>query len=107
MEVIEFTPFGFVGDLLVGIWGGGEPNRGLTTFWVLMISSEVLDKVVVELFELKDGTEDIEPEAVWRELFDPEGGAGDVASGPDMLWVVIGVGIGGSERVACRSGLAY
>ena len=105
--MIEFTPFGFVGDLLEGIWEDGDPSRGLTTFWALMISSEALDKVVVELFELKDGTEDIEPEAVCRELFDPEAGAGDVASGPDMLCVVIGVGIGGSESVAWRSGLAY
>ena len=37
-----------------------------------MISSETLDKVVEELFELKDGTEDIDPEAVCSELFDPD-----------------------------------
>lgn len=72
-----------------------------------MMSSETLDRVVVELFELKDGTEDMDPEAVCNELFDPEVGVDDVASGPEMLWVVIGVGIGGSEIVACRSGLAY
>ena len=47
-----------------------------------MTSSEALDKVVEELFELKDGTEDIDPEAVCSELFDPETGVDDVASGP-------------------------
>lgn len=87
-------------------WGGGEPRRGLTTFWDLMISSETLDKVVVELFELKEGTEDIDPEAVCSELWDPEIGVDDVASGPEILWVVIGVGIGGSDIVLWRSGLA-
>lgn len=64
-----------------------------------MMSSETLDKVVVELFELRDGMEDIDPEAVCSELFDPDVGVDDVASGPDILWVVIGVGIGGSESV--------
>ena len=72
-----------------------------------MRSSEALDKVVEELFELKDGTEDIDPEAVCNELLDPEAGVDDVASGPEMLWVVIGGGNGGSEIVVCRSGLAY
>jgi hypothetical protein len=65
----------------------------------LIISSEAFDKVVVELFELKDGTEDIDPEAVWSELFDADVGVDEVASGPEMLWVVIGVGIGGNEMV--------
>lgn len=64
-----------------------------------MMSSETLDKVVVELFELRDGTDDMDPEAVCSELFDPDVGVDDVASGPDILWVVIGVGIGGSESV--------
>lgn len=64
-----------------------------------MMSSETLDKVVEELFELKDGTEDMDPEAVCSELFDPEVGVVDVASGPEMLWVVIGEGIGGSDSV--------
>ena len=51
-----------------------------------MMSSETLDKVVEELFELKDGTEDIDPEAVCSELFDPEvAGVDDVASGPEIL----------------------
>ena len=104
--MIEFTPFGFVGDLLEADWEGGEPSRGFTTFWALMMSSETLDKVE-ELFELKEGTEDIDPEAVCSELFDPEVGVDDVASGPEMLWVVIGVGIGGRECVVWRSGLAY
>jgi hypothetical protein len=71
-----------------------------------MISSETVDKVVVELFELKDGTEEIDPEAVCSELFEPDVGVDDVASGPEILWVVIGVGIGGSESVLWRSGLA-
>lgn len=50
-----------------------------------MMSSETLDKVVVELFELNDGTDDIDPEAVCSELFDPDIGVDDVASGPDIL----------------------
>jgi len=93
--------------LLEDSWEGGEFSRGLTTFWALIMSSEALDKVVEELFELKDGTDDIDPEAVCSELFDPEVGVDDVASGPEMLWVVIGVGIGGSESVGWRSGLPY
>lgn len=93
--------------MLEDSWEGGEFSRGLTTFWALIISSEALDKVVEELFELKDGTDDIDPEAVCSELFDPEVGVDDVASGPEMLWVVIGVGIGGSESVGWRSGLPY
>jgi hypothetical protein len=97
--VIEFTPFEFAGDLLDANWGGGEPSRGLATFCALMTSSETLDKVVVELFELKEGTEDIDPEAVCNELFDADVEADDVARGPEMLWVVIGVGIGGNESV--------
>ena len=93
--------------MLEDSWGGGEFSKGLTTFWALIMSSEALDKVVEELFELKDGTDDIDPEAVCSELFDPEVGVDDVASGPEMLWVVIGVGIGGSESVGWRSGLPY
>ena len=104
--MIEFTPFGFAGNLLDANWEGGEPRRGLATFCTLMMSSETLDKVVVELLEPKEGTEDIDPEAVCSELFDPEFGVDDVASGPEMLWVVIGVGIGGNESVGWRSGLA-
>ena len=60
-----------------------------------------------ELFELRDRTEDIDLGAVCRELFDLEVGVDNVASGPEMLCVVIGVGIGGNESVAWRSGLAY
>jgi len=71
-----------------------------------MMSSETFDRVD-ELFELRDGTEEMDPEAVCSELFDPEVGVDDVASGPEMLWVVIGGGIGGSESVVWRSGLAY
>ena len=104
--MIEFIPFVFAGGLLDGNWEGGEPRRGFTTFCALMMSSETLDKVVVELFELRDGTEDIDPEAVCSELFDPEVWVEGVASGPEMLWVVIGVGIGGKEMEAWRSGLA-
>ena len=83
--MIEFTPFEFVGSLLDAIWEGGEPIVGLTTFCALIISSETLDRVVVELFELKDGTEDIDPEAVCSELFDADVWVDGVASGPDML----------------------
>jgi len=48
-----------------------------------MTSSETLDKVVEELFELKDGTENIDPEAVCNELLDPEVGSAVLRTGHD------------------------
>ena len=58
-------------------------------------------------FELKDGTEDMDLEAVCSELLDPEVGVNDVASEPEMLWVTIGGGNRGSEIVVWRSRLTY
>jgi len=57
-----------------------------------MMSSETSGKVVEELFEFKGGTEEIDPEVVFGELLDPEVGVNGVASGLEMLWVIIGVG---------------